>query len=69
MKMEDIWKVKIITGHERLFEQLCKENNIFFKPYPKPIEGVYRTECQKDKLLDIGYCIATLEEMPIVALS
>lgn|GEM_PF-4726813 len=63
---KDVWKVRVITGHERLFEQLCEDGNIYYKPYPKPIEGVYRAECPKDKLLDIGYCIATLEEIPIV---
>jgi len=64
-----IWKVKTVIGHERLFEQLCKENNIFYRPYSKPIEGFYRVECPKDKLLDIGYCIATLEEMPMISMS
>lgn len=67
--MKKVWKVKISMGHEKLFEQLCEERNIFYKPYPKPIEGVYRVECIKWKLLDIGYCIATLEEMPIVILN
>jgi hypothetical protein len=66
---KDVWKVKTIIGHERLFEQLCVENNIIFKPYPKPHEGLYRVECPKDKLLDIGYCIATIEKMPKVTLS
>lgn len=63
-----IWKVKVITAQESLFEQFCKENNICYKPYPKPIVNTYRVECEKDRLLDIGYCIATLEEMPEVRL-
>lgn len=66
---KEIWKVKTVLGHEQLFEDLCKENNINIKPYPKPFEGLYRAECPKDKLLDIGYCIATLEEMPQVTIS
>ena len=66
---KDVWKVRTILGHEMLFEQLCEKGNIYCKSYPKPIEGVYRVECPKDKLLDIGYCIATIEEMPIICLS
>lgn len=63
---KEVWKVKTIWGFEAVFEDYCKENNIYFKPYPKPHEGLYRVECTKDKMLDIGYCIATLETMPII---
>ncbi|PIH04122.1 hypothetical protein CS538_10375 [Clostridium combesii] len=65
----NIWKVTVIKGAENLFEQLCEENNIKYRPYPKPFECIYEAECEKEKLLEIGYCIFTLEEMPEVTLS
>ena len=65
----DKWKVKVITGYEKEFEQFCKENNIYYKPYPAPFKGLYKAECAKDKLLDTGHILATVEEMPVVTLS
>lgn len=65
----NIWKVQVIKDAENLFEELCKEQNIKYTKYPKPFEGIYKAECKKEKLLDIGYCIFTLEEMPKVSLS
>lgn len=65
----NIWKVQVIKGAEKLFEQLCEKNNIKYRSYPKPFKSIYRAECEKEKLLNIGYCIFTLEEMPEVALS
>ena len=64
-----VWKVKVNLGYEQLFEKLCKENNIFCKPYPKPIESIYRAECTRNDLLNMGHCITSIEEMPIVTLS
>ena len=63
---KDIWKVGLVSGYSEEFERLCKEQNIFYKSYPEPLKNIYRVECPKDELLDMGWCIATIEEMPVM---
>lgn len=65
----DILKIKVRTGYNQIFEQYCKENKIYFKPFPEPIISTYRVECLIDKLFNIHHCIFTIEDMSIITLS
>ncbi|WP_072585060.1 hypothetical protein [Clostridium sporogenes] len=62
----NIWKATVIKGAENLFEQLCEKNNIKYRPYPKPFECIYEVECEKEKLLEIGYCILKYTKKEII---
>lgn len=65
---DNVWKIKVIKGKEKEFSDFCKQHNIPFNAYPKCIERTYKAKCEREVLLDIGHCIATIELMPKIIL-
>jgi DNA-directed RNA polymerase subunit RPC12/RpoP len=61
-----VWKVKVIPSCETAFIDACKENNIDFRPYPKPIAATYKVNGLKGEIIDsVGHYITSIEPMPI----
>ena len=58
---KDIWKVKVNSGYEGLFEKLCDERHISCVNSIEDKERVYIAECSHHELLNIGHCISNIE--------
>lgn len=67
--MIEIWKVKVIGGYKKEFENYCNNMNIKYKAYPAIIENKYAVKAEYELLHDIGYCIATIEKTSTLLLS
>lgn len=62
------FKVKVKENMATEFEQYLNDNQIKYRAYPKPIENTYAVKCNLQEIVDIGYCINSLEDMPVVTL-
>jgi ribosomal protein S2 len=62
------FKIKVKKDHIEAFENYLRKRKIQYRKYPEVIERTYSVICQLQEIVDAGYCIDSLEDMPKVEL-